>query len=262
MAARKDEDEGVISVSRWSRWASQLRGRHGRSDARRASARMVLVHRAGSFTQVLVAAQRTLIRVDARLGVTQMLLAPAALGRQAIAMMPAVDGAMHYRQIAPPSANALPTLRPARAPAAAPMSATAPRFVDGVHARSVGAARRQDQAQRDAAMPAMVTRWRRGSPIAIEARDLPARVRRSATRQELPVAEKVSVLAASRRSGPPDAASQDRTRGEVAAPLARGRNSDAPVPAAPAINVEALTSQVIQQLDRRLVAYRERMGRS
>ena len=30
-------------------------------------------------------------------------------------------------------------------------------------------------------------------------------------------------------------------------------------PAAPAVNVEALTSQVIQQLDRRLLAYRERM---
>ena len=32
-------------------------------------------------------------------------------------------------------------------------------------------------------------------------------------------------------------------------------------PAAPAVNVESLTSLVIQQIDRRLVAYRERMGR-
>ena len=35
-----------------------------------------------------------------------------------------------------------------------------------------------------------------------------------------------------------------------------------PSPASPAIDVDALTSQVIHQLDRRLVAYRERMGRS
>jgi hypothetical protein len=33
-------------------------------------------------------------------------------------------------------------------------------------------------------------------------------------------------------------------------------------PAVAAINVEALTSQVIQQLDRRLIAYQERLGRA
>jgi hypothetical protein len=33
-------------------------------------------------------------------------------------------------------------------------------------------------------------------------------------------------------------------------------------PTTPSVDVQALTSQVIQQLDRRLIAYRERMGRS
>jgi len=34
-----------------------------------------------------------------------------------------------------------------------------------------------------------------------------------------------------------------------------------PPPAPPQLNIESLTTQVIQQIDRRLVAYRERMGR-
>jgi hypothetical protein len=52
-------------------------------------------------------------------------------------------------------------------------------------------------------------------------------------------------------SGPPDG---------LAAPR---RLPDEPAVArpAPAIDVDALTGLVIQQLDRRLIAYRERMGR-
>ena len=47
----------------------------------------------------------------------------------------------------------------------------------------------------------------------------------------------------------------------AAAPAPPDVAASPPTPVAASVDVTALTSQVIQQLDRRLVAYRERMGR-
>jgi hypothetical protein len=84
------------------------------------------------------------------------------------------------------------------------------------------------------------------------------RLHRRAVRRELPVASKATVLARHRAAdaepslaAPQSAAAQASRRHDAAVH---------PAPAAP-INVEALTGLVIQQLDRRLIAYRERMGR-
>lgn len=74
--------------------------------------------------------------------------------------------------------------------------------------------------------------------------------------------DKLKVLAGrDRRHG--DLALTERPDAAALPQGSRSRGDATPlVPAAPPINVEALTSQVIQQLDRRLIAYRERMGRS
>ncbi len=108
----------------------------------------------------------------------------------------------------------------------------------------------------------LVRRWQTTSLVTSQARDVPARLRRRATRQELPVPDRLNVLAGrDRRHGEP--APAQRPDAEALPQGSRSRSDAAPlVPAAPPINVEALTSQVIQQLDRRLIAYRERMGRS
>lgn len=82
--------------------------------------------------------------------------------------------------------------------------------------------------------------------------------RSRAVRQELPMPGRTLVLARPAAAASAVAARQsDAIEREQ---TARAR-AEWIAPAPPPINVEALTSQVIQQLDRRLIAYRERMGR-
>jgi hypothetical protein len=102
--------------------------------------------------------------------------------------------------------------------------------------------------------------WRDKPPAARAAAELPVRLRLRGRRTELPAAALRELVAA---------APGHRTPATVAAPdsLAPARAGYQPFAqpaptAVPPINVEELTSQVIQQLDRRLVAHRERMGRS
>jgi hypothetical protein len=93
------------------------------------------------------------------------------------------------------------------------------------------------------------------------ARELAARVRRNGMRDELRLAPKPAVLAVAPRTAAPPAPG----RPDDIAPLQPAgiwpADNRAP-PAAAAMNVEALTGLVIQQIDRRLIAYRERMGRT
>jgi hypothetical protein len=86
--------------------------------------------------------------------------------------------------------------------------------------------------------------------------DLSARLRRRSAREELAIPGKTTVLI---RSAAPSPASPRPEAME----LEQSVTSRAawPTPAPSPVNVEALTSQVIQQIDRRLLAYRERMGR-
>src|SRR5262249_18216089 len=105
-------------------------------------------------------------------------------------------------------------------------------------------------------MPALAAR-RRQVTIAASNVDLSMRLRQRAVPRELPVPPRTTVLAR-----PAATAAQASRRHDGAATEAAGptRAEWAPV-SPPAINVEALTSQVLQQMDRRLLAYRERMGR-
>jgi hypothetical protein len=87
--------------------------------------------------------------------------------------------------------------------------------------------------------------------------DLPGRLRRQSMREELSIPGRTTVLA--RMAAPIAKQTQNRDNDEREFSVAP--RSEWVASAAPAVNVEALTSQVIQQLDRRLLAYRERMGR-
>jgi len=250
----------VNGVNRWSRWAARIRRRHGRSDLRRSAARMVLARNAGAFTQVLMATHRTLVRVEARLGVTQVLMPPMRCG-QARTVVPEPVAVLRFREIASAPGSRVPALRLAPAPAPSMSTVSAPRFVDGALARTVRAVRQRQEQGGAPAIPALVARWQRPAAIAADARDVPARLRRSATRQELPIVDKLTVLASPHR-GPADGPTARGANSATTMAPARTRADEVERAVAPPINVEALTTQVIQQLDRRLVAYRERMGRS
>jgi hypothetical protein len=87
---------------------------------------------------------------------------------------------------------------------------------------------------------------------------IPARLRRQAARQEVPVPATITALARILPRASTAASSREPVVHEQASAT---RSPWMPAASPPAISVDALTSQVIQQLDRRLVAYRERMGR-
>jgi hypothetical protein len=103
---------------------------------------------------------------------------------------------------------------------------------------------------------------RTGRPsAAARAAALPAAFRRRAARHErlaLAPARLVPPRPPVTASPRPEAASAAAVTAERAAASASPAR---PAAAASAVDVDALTSHVIQQLDRRLVAYRERMGR-
>ena len=98
------------------------------------------------------------------------------------------------------------------------------------------------------------------STVVAHAGKIASRLRRNVARHELPSSTPAAVLAAPQRAAARAAATEAQAAVQAAA--AR-READAPRLAqpAPAIDVETLTGMVIQQIDRRLVAYRERMGR-
>jgi hypothetical protein len=86
--------------------------------------------------------------------------------------------------------------------------------------------------------------------------DLPSRLKARATRVDLPVRTRTIPLAP-----PPAVAAAARRVPDEPVAASAARPAWTPSVPAPAIDVDALTSHVMQQLDRRLVAYRERMGR-
>ena len=91
---------------------------------------------------------------------------------------------------------------------------------------------------------------------------MPGRIRGRGARAEMPVPEQAAAIPVLHRRRPEVSPSPEwmpNVRGEQPRTTA---GPAVPVPASAAIDVDALTSQVIHQLDRRLLAYRERMGRS
>lgn len=249
-------------MNRWSRWARQLRWRHGRTEVRRASAAMVLARRPTAGSPIH-------INLYPRLGVTLAAASPvplASMGQAAMATPAHTQVASALVERArvqrmgwfrpgretvtrgqpPVPAGAAPA-DAARMPDGPPL-ALARRFVTAPVRRAAEPASQPQDLYR------LVRMWTRKPTAARAAVELPGRLRLRARRTELPApAIRELVAAAPRRRETPATLAAEAGFQQFAQP--------APPAAVPAINVEALTSQVIQQLDRRLIAYRERLGR-
>lgn len=246
-------------MNRWHRWAGRLRQRHSRIEAWRAQGAMVLLRGARAPTPGARNTQRTIVHLHMRLGVSP---------RCALSLLPAPTAPVTLRQVAPGA-----TVRSAEragvasgtasgsrmqvASTRAPDRATAPAFVPRMTARAPAVLRLPPSA------PVRLSLLHRdnGARVAAPPHEIAARLRRGATRHELPPPPTAAVLAAPRRAAAHSGAIEQQAGLQAAA--AR-QQADAPrlAQSAPAINVEALTGMVIQQIDRRLVAYRERMGRA
>jgi hypothetical protein len=214
----------------------------------------VLLRGGGSLRHVSATTHRTHLHVHARLGVT-LALSPNVAGRHTTMVVRfSVLGATPGETASTRSASA-PSARGSRAPTAAHRSYAAATFVHASHRTSVD----EMVARRVTSISELVSRWQRVSSIASRSRELPMEMRRRAVRRELPVPDKTTALARGRI----DATVAARDHDAVSRPeVARARPDWAAAqPAASPMTVDTITSHVIQQLDRRLIAYRERMGR-
>lgn len=199
-----------------------------------------------------------MLHVQPRLSVTMRVVTPLArLARQAGHEQSPMTTVVH-RAMSSESPQAMGPQPVDESIATRKAAGSSLTFVDSRHMRSsVAAVERRVERLHD-----LVERWRRKPDAAIEASDLPIRLRRRVARREMSMPENVravSVLHHRRAEVTPPGLETSVALAE--APRMRPELT-MPAPAPPAINVEALTSQVIQQLDRRLIAYRERMGRS
>ncbi|CAN7512410.1 hypothetical protein LJR084_003675 [Variovorax sp. LjRoot84] len=246
-------------MNRWQGWARQLRRQHGRREARHARGAMVLLQRGGGMpSQVLVTAWRPIVQVHARFGVVRPVNMPALPAmrerRQVFVHGPGVSP---HRQLDPAASRPMAAAEREQPPAYA-----APRFASPVFAQ---AHHRHASAQFPQASIAPIFDPARqshaASVVAAQAAELVTRLHRRAARQELSPPSKPAVLVAAHRMPAPAAAAP--ANAWMPAPMSpvQWEEGRAPSPAA-AVNVEALTGLVIQQIDRRLIAYRERMGRA
>lgn len=243
-------------MNTWRTWAERLRARHSRREGSRSLGRLVFARGARFVSQTVNATSRTVIHVRPHLNVTMRLVTPALLARRVSAVVPSGMLTLVHGERSAGESQGL-RVRPIARPGAPALAASSLTFVEARHVRSTLASveRRVERLHR------VADRWGLQPAAAIGARELPGRVRRRLARKEMSMPDQVHGVAmlhhrpfASPQASPEASsasAERSRMRGELAVPA----------PAAPAIDVEALTSQVIHRLDRRLVAYRERMGR-
>lgn len=261
-------------MNRWQAWAGRLRARHGRVDAWRAAGEMALRRGAGAAGTVVQAHAGPVVHQHLRLAVTARF--PLSLRARPAAPMvlrqPMPAGALQAPAETPRMtiASAGPDGRPGRPGPAGPDGApghpgemasvpmthrmAAPLFVPAreATARPMLAASPSAPVLRAGVQPI--------APVAAaHAAQIATRLRRGATREELPPAPSAAVLTAPGRA----AARAAEAEAKAAVQAAARQQPSAPpqAPAAPAVDVDALTGLVIQQIDRRLVAWRERMGR-
>lgn len=244
-------------MNRWQGWAASLRLRHARVGGRHVAGPMVLLRSAGASPVVVRTRAATIVHLHARWHLAPHLastparapIAPAVLRLAASGIAahdPASASAADVAGVAP---RPLPSMvLAARAPAPALAPAATVRRLD-----------------------TLVSRWTmavlspvRASLVApaagVHAREVAARVRRDASRQEPPRSMPAAVLARPSQLPPGTVAAGPAPSTRV--PTAQDAFEQAGrLQAPPAFNVEALTGLVIQQIDRRLVAWRERMGR-
>jgi hypothetical protein len=242
-------------VNRWSRWAQQLRGRHGRRAGLHASGSMVIASRPGSLVQILCAGPRTILHVHAHLRVTRD-PGPRLIGVRPDYTRPAI-GMTARAPVVTVTTAAQPAVPLADiAPATPADRPAAPAFLTVPELRTRRVMHETRTASHVVHIHDLVRQWRQSPADRVRALELVTRLRAGSVRQELPVPERAGVVA---RLRPPAA---ERQSGIMPPALSPGVPSERiPSPAIAPVNVETLTTQVIQQLDRRLIAYRERMGR-
>jgi len=246
-------------VNRWQAWAQRLRARHGRIDAWRAPGAMVLQQRGlGAAAQARHVHLRPSLHLHTHFAVSPLIT---------VSMRPAMARPLIPRKALPTgSAWREPEMFVGHAPRHVAQSdehrepvthVASPAFVPAF--RKVGPAHAAPAGH--GTIRLSVRRGEEVSTIATHAGDMALRLRLNAHRDEVRPAMQPAVLAVPRRAGAQPAGSAvDSIEGSA---LLRTRMEEARAPhAAPAFNVEALTGLVIQQIDRRLVAYRERMGRA
>ena len=253
--------------ARWSAWARALAARHARADAQTRAAAMALVTRGGAAPRWSWAtlALRPRLELARSRGVPAREAAPARAraGRARFAPAGALAPTRAPARLAPPPPwSAAPFVLAGPPPSARAHERTAGLTLERsrliVQRLVEGRARREDPR-------AVPTPRRRDVQAAVPAAAVAppwaaAASSRSGTPRLAPGAGPPAMVLAAPAAAPdsaPDAA--------LATLAAREHPQAARAAAAPAvqapIDISALTDQVVRQLDRRIVAHRERMGR-
>ena len=242
-------------MNRWSEWARRLRSRHGRVEARRSAAAMVLHRPLWAQGSLMVsAATRIHLSVHAPMGIVlRPVAAPVAMLHAQPAQAAPVFVAQTHRQA---SAAHPPPLVPRIESSPIPRNIFPAKFV---HAHTAATVRTSTVERMWLPLRELATAWLRKPPASMAAEALPLRLRQRAVRIERPGADLPKMVAPVRRDAGGEPANAQLRNVQSTAPWTPVLPSQQP---APAINVDALTSQVMQQIDRRLVAWRERMGRA
>jgi len=247
-------------MNRWQGWAQRLRARHGRIATWGAPGTMVLMRGHGAPAQVLHTHVRSSLHLHLRVAVPP---------RSVAAMRPVPAPILRHTTIADGVKRAWP--------AAVTATAHAVARTEGHGARGTGIAaptlasvlsvlRRGDQARpapvgrAPARLPVRRATW--ASPVAAQAAATALRIRRNAVREDARPAAHAVVLARPQPAVAQAAGGQPHRVDAVVPAGTQREEAGAAQIAQAAINVEALAGMVIQQIDRRLVAYRERMGRT
>jgi len=251
----------VGETNRWRRWARHLQARHGRRELGRPADAMILARGMRSHTRVLVSAPRTSVSLHVRVAVRLLASAPTGMTAPngAVPRSPAETILHETRSILGGRASRS-SVRSQFLQAQGPVYRSSPTFVDASSVHVTGAVEVRPCSQ----LHELVRLWgRQGRPAAVARRaaELPARLRQSAARREVAAPEPARILSAVNPHRTEGAGAREPDAAREATTSVTSVQASAALPPGPGLNVEALTSQVLQQMDRRLVAYRERMGR-
>lgn len=247
-------------MSRWTQWARELRARHGRWESRSAGAGMEFEHRMRAHANLAQTTHTHVsVSVHPRFGFS---FRPAGI------TMPRPAGVTMRVHPAPPISTqiqkAVTTLRqplpgvaiPSESHTLAMHERSAFNFIT---ASSLFETRRNAERRFEQLHELVRARARiRESASTVVA--IPSILRERMKRIEL-LSIQPGRLALASRHLPEPKANDDNTRSHETTTTMSNIYGQ-PVPSAPPADINTLTSQVIRQLDSRLIAYRERMGRS
>src|SRR5688572_3985692 len=199
-------------VNRWRRWAERLRARHNRREGARAPGSLVLARGARPVWQRIHHGARTILHVSPHVAITLRALPRPAFGTASTLRVRSESIQRPGRTLG--RSHEAPGSHPV---APAEMTPNVPRSsVTFVHARHTHS-RARSMERRVERLHDLVDRWRSKPALAIDAAELPRRVRRSAARGEMTApdqARALPVLLHQRRVGAQSSASPTAEPGE------------------------------------------------